>query len=64
MKNKIKYLLLITFYLLLGAASAQDSKSLFQTANTYYKNKQYDEAEKMYLLLLKKERAYNACISL
>ena len=56
MKIKIKYLLFITFYLLLGAASAQDSKSLFQTANTYYQNKQYDEAEKMYLLLLKKDK--------
>ncbi len=54
--QKLKYLLLITFYLLLGAANAQDSKSLFQTANSYYQNKQYDEAEKMYLLLLKKDK--------
>lgn len=56
MNNLIKYLLLITFYLSLGAANAQDSKALFQTANTYYQNKQYGEAAKMYLLLLKKDK--------
>ena len=56
MKNTIKNLLLITLYLLLGVANAQDSKSLFQTANTYYQNKQYEEAEKMYLLVLKKDK--------
>ena len=55
-ENKIKYLLLITFYLLRGKANAQDSKSLFQSANEYYKTKQYEEAEKMYLLLLKKDK--------
>lgn len=55
MKDKIRYLLLVTFCLLLGAANAQDSRSLFQSANVYYQNKQYDEAEKMYLLLIKKD---------
>ena len=45
---------LFTFYLLLGTAGAQDSKSLFQTANSYYQNKQFEEAEKIYLLLIKK----------
>ena len=56
MKTKYKYLLLITFCLVLVIANAQDSKSLFQTANTYYQNKQYEEAEKMYLLVLKKDK--------
>lgn len=55
MKNLIKYILLSTFYFLLFSTKAQDSKALFQTANTYYQNKQFEEAEKMYLLILKKD---------
>jgi tetratricopeptide (TPR) repeat protein len=56
MKDKIQYYLLIIGCLMLGIANAQDSKSLFQTANEYYKTKQYEEAEKMYLLVLKNEK--------
>lgn len=59
----MKYRLHILFLILLGSwllapdsIKAQDSKSIFQTANTYYKNKQYDEAEKMYSLLIKKDK--------
>lgn len=56
MKYRLHILLLITYYLLLVTfAHAQDSKSLFKSANEYYKSKQYEEAEKMYLLLLKKD---------
>jgi tetratricopeptide (TPR) repeat protein len=57
MKYRLHILFLTTYYLLLVTfAHAQDSKSLFQTANEYYKTKQYEEAEKMYLLLLKKDK--------
>lgn len=51
----LKYSMVILAFLLLFNAKAQDAKSLFLTANTYYKNKQYDEAEKLYLLVLKKD---------
>ncbi|HRB92967.1 MAG TPA: tetratricopeptide repeat protein [Chitinophagales bacterium] len=34
----------------------QNLKDLFQTANVYYKNKQYEEAEKLYLLILNKDK--------
>lgn len=56
MYTKIKYLILFGFCLLALGLNAQDSKSLFQTANAYYQNKQYDEAEKMYTLLVKKDK--------
>ena len=57
MKYRLHILFLTTYYLLLVTfAHAQDSKSLFQSANEYYKTKQYEEAEKMYLLLLKKDK--------
>ena len=57
MKDKLYILLLLTVNLLLITfGKAQDSKSIFQTANTYYQNKQYDEAAKMYLLLIKKDK--------
>ncbi len=51
----LKYSMVILAFLLLFNAKAQDAKSLFLTANTYYKNKQYNEAEKLYLLVLKKD---------
>ena len=57
MNKVIKYIVLFGYWLLaLGYTKAQDSKSLFQTANSYYQNKQYEEAEKMYTLLLKKDK--------
>lgn len=57
MSNKLKWIILLGSWLLaLGSTKAQDSKSLFQTANTYYQNKQYEEAEKLYLLLIKKDK--------
>lgn len=57
MKKKFKYVIFFGCWLLaLGSVKAQDSKSLFQTANSYYQNKQYEEAEKMYTLLLKKDK--------
>jgi tetratricopeptide (TPR) repeat protein len=58
MKDEVLHiLLLLTINLLLITfGKAQDSKSIFQTANTYYQNKQYDEAAKMYLLLIKKDK--------
>ena len=57
MKLKCKHIIFLGLWILtLGSLKAQDSKSLFQTANTYYKNKQYDEAEKMYSLLIKKDK--------
>ena len=57
MNKAIKYIVLFGYWLLaLGYTKAQDSKSLFQTANSYYQNKQYEEAEKMYTLLLKKDK--------
>ena len=55
MSKHSKYILLVFFYLIFGFTKAQNNSSLFQTANKYYQNKQYEEAEKMYLLLLKKE---------
>lgn len=55
MSKHSKYILLVFFYLIFGFTKAQNNISLFQTANKYYQNKQYEEAEKMYLLLLKKE---------
>lgn len=66
MKYRSHILLLITYYLLLvTVAYAQDSKTLFQNANEYYKSKQYEEAEKMYLLVLKKDKNNcNACYNL
>ena len=46
MKDKLYILLLLTVNLLLITfGKALDSKSIFQTANTYYQNKQYEEAE-------------------
>lgn len=55
--QKIKYIFLFCLMCFaLGRLSAQDSKSLFQTANSYYQNKQFDEAEKMYNLLLLKDK--------
>ena len=51
----LKYSLVILALFLLFNAKAQEASSLFQTANTYYKNRQYDEAEKLYLLVLKKD---------
>lgn len=57
MKSLIYYISLVSCFLFLVPCSfSQDSKSIFQTANTYYQNKQYEEAEKMYLLLLKKDK--------
>ncbi|MFN8283229.1 MAG: tetratricopeptide repeat protein [Chitinophagales bacterium] len=51
-----KILMLITFCFLLGNLQAQDTKSIFQTANTLYKNKQYELAETRYLEVIKKDK--------
>lgn len=57
MNNTIKHIVLFGCWLFtFGFLKAEDPKSLFQTANTYYQNKQYEEAEKMYTLLLKKDK--------
>lgn len=57
MSNKTKYILLLGFWLLaLCSLQAQDVKSLFQTANAYYQNKEYEEAEKIYSLLIKQDK--------
>lgn len=57
MKSKIYILffVLISMYFI-SSVNAQDSKSLFHTANAYYQNKQYAEAEKIYSLLIKKDK--------
>lgn len=44
--------ILLLFPVMLKAA---DAKSLFTSANKYYQNKQYEEAEKMYLLILQQD---------
>lgn len=51
-----KTLTLIIFCLFLGAANAQDTKSIFQTANSLYKNKQYELAETRYLEVVKQDK--------
>jgi len=51
-----KWILFFVSCLFFITMQAQDVKTIFQTANTYYKNKQYEEAEKMYALLLQKEK--------
>lgn len=57
MKQRIKISFLITCYLLLTTlVNAQDIKSTFETANTLYKNKQYDLAENRYLEVVKKDK--------
>ncbi len=59
MKNRFDilfFILLGSWFLFPDSIKAQDSKSIFQTANTYYQNKQYQEAEKMYSLLIKKDK--------
>lgn len=75
----MKIRLYILFLILIGSwllspdsVKAQDAKSLFHTANAYYQHKQYEEAEKIYLLIIKKDKknanAYynlgNACFHL
>lgn len=55
MKEYLKHILFFGLWLLIPYSFSQDTKAIFQTANTYYKNKQYEEAEKMYALLLQKE---------
>jgi hypothetical protein len=39
-----------------SGASAQDVRSNFKAANKYYLSKQYEEAEKLYLLVIRKDR--------
>lgn len=56
LERTLRGVFLLIFYCLLFNSFSQDSKSIFQTANAYYQNKQYAEAEKMYLLLLKKDK--------
>lgn len=56
MKTNIRILLLLLLSIPLVATYAQDTKAMFQTANSYYQNKQYDEAEKLYLMILKKDK--------
>lgn len=54
-RNISKYMFVMLCCLLSGSVHAQDNKTLFQTANSYYQNKQYEEAEKMYLLVVQKD---------
>lgn len=55
-KKLVIYVFLLMACLLPYNLFAQDAQSQFKTANTYYQNKQYQEAEKIYLLLLQKEK--------
>ena len=49
--------ILTTFYLLLfSLVKAQNVSSIFQTANTLYKNKQYELAETRYLEVVKNDK--------
>lgn len=55
--NKIVCLTWMSILWLFPAAlKAADAKSLFSSANKYYQNKQYEEAEKMYLLILQQDK--------
>ena len=56
MKKKINILLTIYCLLLTIFVKAQDIKSTFETANTLYKNKQYDLAETRYLEVIKNDK--------
>ncbi len=48
--------LLFLILLLHGFLPAQPAQTLFESANAYYGQKQYEEAAKMYLLVLKKDK--------
>lgn len=55
--NRIIWLVCLSIpFLSTALLKAEDAKSLFSAANKYYRNKQYDEAEKMYLLVLKQDK--------
>ncbi|HRB66882.1 MAG TPA: tetratricopeptide repeat protein, partial [Chitinophagales bacterium] len=56
MKKNKTYILFFIFFILIENIYTQNLKDLFQTANVYYKNKQYEEAEKLYLLILNKDK--------
>lgn len=57
MKGVYKHIILCCFILLQCiVAFAQNVKQDFQSANKYYLSKQYEEAEKMYLLVLQKDK--------
>lgn len=57
MKQSLKISLLLTYCFFLSTfAHAQDATSVFQTANTLYKNKQYELAETRYLEVLKYDK--------
>lgn len=57
MKYRLHIFFLTTYYLLLVTFSyAQNTKTLFETGNSYYQNKQYAEAAKMYELVLQKDK--------
>ena len=59
------YLLLGSSFLVFGSVKAQSEKELFQTANSYYKNKQYDRAEHFYLQgIMHNKNNVNACFNL
>lgn len=59
----VLYLLLLTIFS--GSTFAENNQSVFKTANTYYSNKQFDEAEHFYLQVLQKDRNnVNACYNL
>ncbi len=53
MKTNIKIVLLIAVALLQVMVKAKDVQSIFETANTLYKNKQFELAEVRYLEVLK-----------
>ncbi|MCB0507757.1 MAG: tetratricopeptide repeat protein [Chitinophagales bacterium] len=56
LRSTTKQLLLLVCLFLFISVQAQNAKSMFETANSYYKNKQYEEAEKMYQLIISKEK--------
>lgn len=66
LKKYYFFLLVPGFWLLtLNPCCAQDTRSLFKTANTYYQNKQYEEAAHFYLQVLQQDRNnVNACFNL
>ncbi len=43
-------------FMLPNLLKATDAESLFRSANKYYTNKQYEEAERMYLLVLQQDK--------
>ncbi|MDB5227173.1 MAG: hypothetical protein JWN78_1366 [Bacteroidota bacterium] len=65
MNKRLTYLLkfsvihagILLYFILFSVSSfSQDTKTLFKTANSYYKSKQFDEAGHFYLLVIAKDK--------